>query len=135
MTLTASTSTLTADSSTEGETRLRRGRLVYGGGDSGTEICPFFTFTLVRQTCFAYNFFFGAYFYNFFNGFEISVKFCVFLYLFYFFAENFFLGYTVLALFENFEAKRAINGSKKQKNVFSICVLDFNFAPIKGFIV
>jgi hypothetical protein len=50
---------------TEGETSLWRGRLVYGGGDSsteretrlGTEICTFFTFTLVRQTCFADNFF------------------------------------------------------------------------------
>jgi hypothetical protein len=30
--------------------------------------------THVRQTCFAYNFF-GAFFNNFFNGFEISVKF------------------------------------------------------------
>jgi hypothetical protein len=51
------------DLSTEGETRLWR-VLVYGGGDSsteretrlGTEICTFFTSTLVRQTCFAYNF-------------------------------------------------------------------------------
>jgi hypothetical protein len=50
---------------TEGETSLWRGRLVYGGGDSsteretrlGTERCTFFTFTSVRQTCFAYNFF------------------------------------------------------------------------------
>jgi hypothetical protein len=46
-------------------TRIQRGRLVYRGGDSstegetrlGTEICPFFTFTLFRQTCFANNFF------------------------------------------------------------------------------
>jgi hypothetical protein len=42
-----------------------------------TEKCTFFTYTHVRQTCFAYNFF-GAFFRNFFNGFEISVKFCVF---------------------------------------------------------
>jgi hypothetical protein len=35
-------------------------------------------------------------------------------------------------MFENFEAKRAKNGSKNQKNVFGKCVLDFNFAPIKG---
>ncbi len=50
---------------TEGETSLWRRRLVYGGGDSsteretrlGTEICTFFTSSLVRQTCFAYNFF------------------------------------------------------------------------------
>jgi len=30
-----------------------------------------------RQTCFAYNFF-GAFLYNFFSGFEISMKLCVF---------------------------------------------------------
>ncbi len=42
----------------ERETRLRRGRLVYGEETRlGTEICTFFTFTLVRQTCFDYYFF------------------------------------------------------------------------------
>jgi hypothetical protein len=46
-----------------------------------TEICTFFTFTHVRQTCFAYNFL-CAFFKNFFNRFEISMKFCVFGYLF-----------------------------------------------------
>ncbi len=35
----------------------------------------------------------------------------------------------MLALFENFEAKLANNGLKNQKNLFSICVFDFNFAP------
>jgi hypothetical protein len=44
--------------------------------------------------------------------------------------ENFFC--LILALFEKFEAKRAKNGSKNQKNVFIKCVLDFNFAAIKG---
>jgi hypothetical protein len=40
-----------------------------------TEICTFSTFTHVRQTCFAYNFF-GAFGANkFFYGFEISMKF------------------------------------------------------------
>jgi hypothetical protein len=42
------------------------------------EICTFLTFAYVRQTCFAYNFF-VAFFNNFFNGFEISVKFSAFL--------------------------------------------------------
>jgi hypothetical protein len=42
------------------------------------EICTFFFFTHVHQTCFADNFF-VAFFNNFFNGFRISVKFCVFL--------------------------------------------------------
>jgi hypothetical protein len=41
------------------------------------EICTFSTFTHVHQTCLAYNFFWCL-FYNFFNGFEISMKFCVF---------------------------------------------------------
>jgi hypothetical protein len=38
----------------------------------------------------------------------------------------------ILSLFENFEAKCAKNGSKNKKNLFSKCVLDFHFAPIKG---
>jgi hypothetical protein len=42
-----------------------------------SEISTFFTFTRVRQSCFVYNVF-GAFFNNFFNGFKISVKFCVF---------------------------------------------------------
>ncbi len=97
-----------------------------------TEICTFSTFTHVRQTCFAYNFitFFGAFFNNFFNGFEISVKFCVFLHLFDFFPKK--IVYVILVLFSNFEAKRAKNGSKIKKYVFCKCVLEFNFAPIKG---
>ncbi len=37
-----------------------------------------------------------------------------------------------ICTFSNFEAKRAKNGSKNQKNLFSKFVLDFNFAPIKG---
>ncbi len=52
----------------------------------------FFTFTHVRQTCFAYNLF-CAFFNNFFNGFEISVKFCVFDIFFDFFKTNFFKGH------------------------------------------
>ena len=46
------------------------------------------------------------------------------------FVKKNFLGH--ISTFSNFEAKRARNGSKNQKNVFSKCVLDFNFAPIKG---
>jgi hypothetical protein len=41
----------------------------------------FSAFTYVRQTCFAYNLFFSAFKKNFFNGFENSMKFCVFRYL------------------------------------------------------
>jgi hypothetical protein len=43
-----------------------------------TEICTFFSFTHVRQTSFAYNFF-GAFFNIFFNGFKISVLLTPFL--------------------------------------------------------
>jgi hypothetical protein len=40
------------------------------------EICTIFTFTQVRQTCFAYKFFLMHL--KKFYGFEISIKFCVF---------------------------------------------------------
>jgi hypothetical protein len=51
---------------------------------------PFFTFTHVPQTCFAYNFFLCI-FNKFLNGFEISVKFCVFVIFFdLFFKKQFF---------------------------------------------
>ncbi len=60
-----------------------------------TETCTFFTFTHVRQTCFAYNF--GATTFST-DGFKISVKFCV-----------------ILVLFSIFKAKRAKNSSKNQK--------------------
>ena len=81
-----------------------------------TEKCTFFTFTHVRQTCFAYNFF-CAFFHNFFNGFEISVKFCVFWHLFWFFSTKIFLK-VILVLFSNFDCKCAGNGSKKRKIIF-----------------
>ncbi len=87
---------------------------------------PFFQFYYVHQTLPIT--FFVCIFDNFFNGFEISVKFCVFRYLFWFKKKM----YVILALFENCEAKHTKNGSKNKKNVFSKCVLDFNFAPIKG---
>ncbi len=60
--------------------------------------CTFFTFTHVRQISFAHNFF--SLHNNFFNGFEISVEFCVFWHLFWY---NFFLG--DISIFSNFEAK------------------------------
>jgi hypothetical protein len=44
--------------------------------------------------------------------------------------KNFF--WFIFALFANFEAERAKNGSKNQKKYLSKCVLDLNFAPIKG---
>ncbi len=92
----------------------------------------FSTFTHVRQTCFAHNFFVGAFFNNFFNGFEISVTFCVFWQLFGFFQKKFFLGHisTFIKLWSQTRKKRL----KKSKNVFCKCVLDFNVAPIKGYV-
>ncbi len=69
--------------------------------------------------------FFCAFFYNFFNGFEISTRFWVFWYLFWF-----CLGHisTFWKLWSQTRKKRL----KKSIKVFSKCVLDFNFAPIKG---
>ncbi len=58
-----------------------------------------------------------------FNRFEISMKFCVFLYLFWFFPKNFF--------FKLWSQTRKTR-RQKSKNLLSKCVLEFNFAPIKG---
>ena len=71
-----------------------------------TEKCTFFTFTHVRQTCFAYNFFL-----------------CIFSQLF----QRIRNQCEILRFLTPFSIF-----SKKSKNVFSKCVLDFNFAPIKG---
>ncbi len=58
-------------------------RLVYGEGDSSRDgNMHFFLLSLLFVKLVLLITFFGAYFYNFFNGFKISVKFCVFLYLF-----------------------------------------------------
>jgi hypothetical protein len=61
------------------------------------EICTFSTFTHVRQTCFAYNFF-GAFFKNLFNGFEINMKFCAFDAFFDCFSKKFLK--VILVLFQ-----------------------------------
>jgi hypothetical protein len=58
--------------------------------------------------------FFWCIFYNFFSGFEIRVKFCVFDV---FFDKKKKFG-VILALFANFEAKCAKNGAKNQKTYF-----------------
>jgi hypothetical protein len=75
-----------------------------------TEKSPLFTFTHVRQI-FLLKTFFGAFFYNFFDGFEASLKF----YVFYIFFDFLCI---ILALFANFETDRAKNGSKNQKTYF-----------------
>ncbi len=96
-----------------------------------TEKCTFFTFTHVRQTCFAYNFFwciFSQLFQRIRNQREIL---CFFYTFFDFCQKTFFRSYCIspfLKLWSQTRKKRL----KKSKNVFSKCVLDFNFAPIKG---
>ncbi len=75
------------------------------------EIYTFFNFTHVHRT-FWYNF------KGFFNKFEISMKFSVFLFLFW---RKFFLWYYVTQ-------KTAQNKYKKNCK----CILDFNLAPSKG---
>ncbi len=86
-----------------------------------TEKCTFSSFTHVRQTCFAYNFF-SAFKKKLFqwilNQHEILRFFIPFL--------------AILVLFSNFEAKRAKKRRQKSINVLSKCALDLNFAPIKG---
>ncbi len=62
-----------------------------------TEICTFFTFTHVRHTSFAYNFF-GAFFTTFSAFFDIFID-----------LKKKRFG-VILALFENFEARRAKKG-------------------------
>ncbi len=81
----------------------------------------------VRQSCFANNFF-CVHFLQLFQ--QIRNKWnSTFFDIFFELKKKIWV---ILALFENFEARRAKNGSKNQKNLFSKCVLDFNFAPIKG---
>jgi hypothetical protein len=91
-----------------------------------TELCTFFTFTHVRQTCFSYNFFLCI-----FKTFSTDLKsawnsafFDTFL------TKKIFFG--PISTFSNFEANCAKNGAKNQINVLHKCVLDLNFPPIKG---
>ncbi len=88
----------------------------------------FSLFTHVYQTFFAYNFFWCI-FYIFFNGFEISEKFCVFD-IFFDLKKKKNLGH--ISTFCNLWSRMRKKRLKKSKNLFSKCVSDFNFAPIKG---
>ncbi len=81
-----------------------------------TEICTFFTFTHVRQTCFACNFFLCI-FLKLFQRIRSQREILRFLISFSIFLQKRFLG-VILALFANFEAKCAKNGSKNQKTYF-----------------
>ncbi len=94
-----------------------------------TEICTFFIFTHVRQTCFAFNLFLVHFLRTFLTDFEISVKICVFDTYFNVLQNNFCCH---VYPFLNFEAKPDRYGTTKSKNVFIKFALDFNFAFIKG---
>jgi hypothetical protein len=81
-----------------------------------TEMCTFFTFTHVRQTCFACNFFWLI-FLQLFQRIQNQRKILRFLYIFLIFCPPKFF-FVILALFANFDAKCAKNGSKNQKTYF-----------------
>jgi hypothetical protein len=76
-----------------------------------TEICTIFTFTHVRQTCFAYNFFWCI-FLKFFQLIQNQREILRVLISF-FFQKFLYFGHS--STFENFEVKRAKNGSRKIK--------------------
>ncbi len=89
-----------------------------------TKICTFFTFTYVRQTCFARNFFL-VHFLQLIQRIRNQREILCFLTSF-----LIFLGHigTFCKLWSKMRKKRL----KKSKNVFCKCFLDFNFAPITG---
>jgi hypothetical protein len=77
-------------------------------------------FTKMRKK---YNFLLCIFFFKFFSGLKISLKFCI-LVPFVIFPKYILAFFRSLALFANFEAKSARNSSKNQ--------LEFSFAPITG---
>ncbi len=87
-------------------------------------------FIHVRQTFLLITFFWFV-FLHFFQRIRNQRKILRFLISFLLKKNKKMLG-VILALYANFEAERAKNGSKNKKNVFSKCVLDFIFAPING---
>ncbi len=95
-----------------------------------TEKCTFFTFTHVRQTCFAYNFFCVHFFTTFSTDSKSAWNSAFFDTFFDFLKKKVFKGHnsTFFKLWRQTRKKRL----KKSKNLFCKCVLDFNFAPIKG---
>ncbi len=90
------------------------------------EICTFFTFTHVCQTCFASNFFWFI-FLRLFQRIRNQRDNLRFL-ISYLKKKNW--GHIIT--FCKLWSQMGKNSSKNQKNVFCKCILDFNFAPIKG---
>jgi hypothetical protein len=78
------------------------------------ELCTFLTFTHVRQTCFAFNFFL-LHFLQLFQRIRNQREILRFLISFMIKKKN--VG-VILALFANFEAKCTKNGPKNQKTYF-----------------
>jgi hypothetical protein len=97
---------------------------------NATEKKPFFHFLLMFVKLFLLITFFWCIFLHLFQRIRNQREILRFLISFLIFFIEFF--WVILALFANFEAECAKNGSKNQKNVFCKCVLDFIFAPIKG---
>ncbi len=95
-----------------------------------TEICTFFTFTHVRQTCFACNFFLVHFLTTFSTDSKSAWNSAFLIFFFYFFPQKFFWGHisTFCKLWSQMRRKRL----KKSKNVFCKCALHLNFATIKG---
>jgi hypothetical protein len=73
------------------------------------------------------------------NAQKKSYKHNFFLVQFFWFFDTFFdffkknLLWVILVLFSNFDCKCAGNGSKSRKIFFYECILEFNYATIKGF--
>ncbi len=95
-----------------------------------TEKCTFYTFTHVHQTCFAYNFFLVHFFTTFSTDSKSAWNSAFFDTFFDFFQKKFFKGH--FSIFFKLWSQMRKKRLKQSKNVFCKCVLDFNFAPIKG---
>jgi hypothetical protein len=66
------------------------------------------------------NNFYWVIFCTFFNGFKLTVEFCILWYPYWIFNNYFVL--LILALFDNFKAKIGQNGLKNEKHILQMCV-------------
>ncbi len=89
-----------------------------------TEICIFFTFTHVRQTCFAYNFF-GAFFLQLFQRIRNQRELLRFLTPFLIFCKIFFLQ-VIFVLFQTLKPNAQKTVQKTKKLIQEMC-LRFQF--------
>jgi hypothetical protein len=93
-------------------------------------IMYFFTFQFCVQKISALSFSLCKLFCYFFNGFELSIKFCVLIPISELIRKYYFLGHIIIIckLWSQTRAKRL----KKSKNVFYKCLLEFSFSSING---